>query len=261
MRGNLRFLVALVGTSLKASLALRGAFLVRATFMALNNVIFFAMWWIFFTKFESVRGWTLADMAAIFSLCAAAFGFAVSVGSGIPELSRRVAEGDLDSFLTQPKSVLAQCIASKGEAAGWGDFLSGAVFFVLCGYFTFAVVPLWLLATLCGALVFLATGVIFHSLAFWMGNTSPLSRQLWEFTITFSLYPRTVFGGALKVLLYTALPAGFISFLPVELIRHPNPKTLAMVVGGALLYATLAAVVFAAGLRRYESGNRFGVRA
>jgi len=35
---------------------------------------------------------------------------------------------------------------------------------------------------------------------------------------------------------------------------------LLAVVGGALLYTLLAVLVFRAGLRRYESGNRFGVR-
>ena len=61
MRATLRFLRALVATNLKASLALRGAFWARVVFMMANNLIFFVMWWVFFERFEEVRGWRLPD--------------------------------------------------------------------------------------------------------------------------------------------------------------------------------------------------------
>ena len=61
-------------------------------------------------------------------------------------------------------------------------------------------------------------------------------------------------------MLYTGLPAGFISFLPVELLREFSWPTFLAVLGATAVYAGLAFAVFAAGLRRYESGNRFGVR-
>jgi ABC-2 type transport system permease protein len=106
-----------------------------------------------------------------------------------------------------------------------------------------------------------ATGVLFHATAFWLGPVNSLARQAWEFLITFSVYPHTIYGGVLRLLLFTALPAGFVGFLPVELVRRFEWTTLAALVGGSLVYAVLAVVVFRLGLRRYESGNRFGVRA
>jgi ABC-2 type transport system permease protein len=260
MLANLRFLLALLRTNMRASMALRGAFLVRVGFMAANNLIYFVMWWVFFTKYERVRGWALADMAALFAVCAGAFGLAVVLGGGVRDIARRIVDGDLDTCLTQPKSPLVQTTASRSEPSGWGDMASGLALLALSGYATPAAVPLWLVSSVFGALVFLATGVIFQSLAFWMGDTSTFSRQAWEFIIMFSLYPRTLFGGWLKLLLFTAVPAGFVSFLPVELVRDFRVTTLLAVVGGALLYSALAALVFAAGLRRYESGNRFGLR-
>ncbi len=261
MRATLHFLRGLVALNIKASLALRGAFWARVVFMMANNLIFFVMWWVFFERFEEVRGWRLPDMAALFGICAGAFGLAVVFGGGVRELSRLIVNGDLDSFLTQPKPPLLHSIASKSEAAGWGDVVSGAVLLGLSGYLTPLGVPAALLAMVCGALVFLAWGVMVHSLAFWAGDTSSISRQMWEFLIAFSCYPKTIFVGWLKVVLFTLLPAGFISFLPVELVRGFHVAGALAVVGGAALYTLLAVLVFRAGLRRYESGNRFGVRA
>ena len=109
--------------------------------------------------------------------------------------------------------------------------------------------------------MFTASGVILHSLAFWLGRVEGLARQLWEFLITFSIYPRPLFAGALKLMLFTLIPAGFIGYLPVELLREFTWLGLAAALSGAVLYVGLALLVFDRGLRQYESGSRFGVRA
>ena len=257
----MRYFLALIATNLKASLALRGAFWLKATFMMLNNLIFFVMWWVFFERFEEVRGWRIADMAALYGMVAGAFGLSVIFGGGARHLARAIAEGDLDCVLTQPKSPLLQSVASRSEAPGFGDVASALVLIGLSGYVTPASAVAGLIGMVCGALVFVATTVIIHSLAFWLGNVSSLARQMSDFLIVFSAYPKTVFTGAIKFLLYTAVPAGFVSFLPVELVRGFSWPVLLAVVGAAALYCALAVVVFSAGLRRYESGSRFGVRA
>jgi ABC-2 type transport system permease protein len=137
---------------------------------------------------------------------------------------------------------------------------SGVMFLAASGLVGWRAWPLAAIAVAVSAVMFVASGVILHSSAFWLGRTQVVARQAWEFLITFSIYPRPLFGGALKVLLFTALPAGFIGYLPYELVREFRWPGLAAAVGGAAVYAALAAWVFAAGLRRYESGNAFLVR-
>jgi ABC-2 type transport system permease protein len=64
----------------------------------------------------------------------------------------------------------------------------------------------------------------------------------------------------MKIVLFTIIPADFVSYLPVALLREPSLATLGGALGGAALYAALAVWLFHRGLRRYASGNRFGVR-
>ena len=56
-------------------------------------------------------------------------------------------------------------------------------------------------------------------------------------------------------MLFTFIPTGFISYVPLQLLRSFSWSML----GGLLLFtlgaAILAVFVFQAGLRRYESGN------
>jgi ABC-2 type transport system permease protein len=257
---ELRFLLALVRTNLKSALALRGAFWLQAIFMIANNALFFTFWWIFFARFEEVRGWRVADVSALYGIVAAAFGAAVVFAGGIRELSLRVTSGDLDGYLTLPKSPLLHLVASRMSASGWGDMLSGAIFIAMSGLVTWRNWPLAVLAVAAGAIVFVATAVILHSAAFWLGRVEVVARQTWEFLITFSIYPSPLFGGAMKLLLFTVLPAAFIGWLPCELLRDFRWSGLALVVAGAAGYTAIAAWVFALGLRRYESGNQFQVR-
>lgn len=256
-----RYLLALLGTSLRASMALRGAFWLQVAFMLLNNLIFFVMWWVFFGEIGEVRGWRVGDMAAIYGVCAGAFGLAVVFGGGAREIARLVSEGDLDTYLALPRHPLPACIAARSRPSGWGDIVSAFVLIGFSGYARPAVLPLGIVASVCGGAVFCSATVIANCVAFWFGDTRTFSTQVSDFLVIFGGYPKTVFTGALRLFLYVVVPAGFFSFLPVELVRGFSWPLLLGVAGGALLWVALMVGVFALGLRRYESGNRFGVRA
>ena len=255
-----RFASALVATNLKASLALRGAFALQAAFMLLNNVTFFIVWVLFFHRFESIGGWELGDVGLLFGVAAAGFGVSVVLAGGLDRLSAAILDGDLDPVLVQPKHPLLQELGSRSRASGWGDIATGAVFLAIEGALWSERLPLALGAILASAAVFTAAGVLFHSAAFWLGRVETLARQAHEFTLTFSLYPQPLFGGTVRILLFTAIPAGFVSYLPVEVVRSPDPLAFAAAIAGAAAFTLLALGVFALGLRQYESGNRFGVR-
>jgi len=257
---QLRFATALLATNWKAALALRGAFWAQVAGMALNNLLFFTMWWIFFDRFEEIRGWRVGDMLALFGVVAAGFGSSVVVAGGVRDLARTIVEGELDALLTQPKNVLHHALGSRSLAHGWGDLTSGVLFVLVSGVLAPSSLPWLAVAVALSCAMFVASGVMLHSLAFWLGNVETLARTAWEFLVTFSLYPPVLFSGALRLVLFTLVPAGFIGYLPAGLLREFAWSDLALAVGGVGAYGALAAWVFRCGLARYESGSRFGVR-
>jgi ABC-2 type transport system permease protein len=253
---SMRYFAALLSTNLKAAVALRGAFWLQACFMLLNNLIFVVVWWIFFERFKSINGWQAGDTYLLYGLVAAAFGVSIVFAGGARELSRVISDGALDTYLTQPKSPLLQVVFSKTYASGWGDIVSGAVLVAYSERIGVLDIPLVVFAVGCGAIVFTATAVAVHSVAFWAGQIDSLARQFTEFLITFSIYPERIFAGWLRVLLFTAVPAGFIGFLPVTLVSEFSWTRLAVLGGGTVTYVLIALGIFALGLRRYESGNQ-----
>jgi ABC-2 type transport system permease protein len=254
-----RFLRALLATNLKASLALRGAFLLQALLMMVNNLMFFSTWWLLFQRFPEVRGYRMPDLMALFGLSGVGYGSCVVAFGGVMELSRTIAEGQLDALLTQPKSVLLRAIASRSRASGWGDIASGVLMLALSGYVSWQRLPLALLTCLLATTVFVASAVLLNSAAFWLRDIESATFNVYHFMVAFTLYPPTLFGPGVKVLLLTVLPAALAVHLPVELLREFQVGRALVAVSGAVAYAALAIVVFHRGLTRYVSGSRFGV--
>ncbi len=260
IRGTLHFLRGLALMNLRSSLALRGAFWLQAGFMVLNNLAFFATWWLLFERFPQIGGWRIGDLLTLFGVVATGFGGSMVLAGGWRELARGIRDGELDSCLVQPKPVLLHLVGSRTVASGWGDLATGLGMLLVSGALEPAKLPATGVAVLASASVFTANGILVQSLAFWIDGMDALARQISEFTLTFSLYPRPLFSGGISFLLYTVLPAGFVGFVPAELVRAPSLALGAAALGAALFWVGLAGFVFQRGLARYASGNRIGVR-
>jgi ABC-2 type transport system permease protein len=98
------------------------------------------------------------------------------------------------------------------------------------------------------------------SLSFFLGNAGVLADQWRAAMITFSTYPSILFEGAVKVLLYTLVPAGFVSYLPAQALRDLSLADAGLALAGSLGVLVAGVAVFYAGLRRYESGNLMEMR-
>jgi ABC-2 type transport system permease protein len=230
----------------------------QTTFMAINNLVFFVFWWILLHRVEHIRGWRLPDMALLFGVVACAYGLTVTVAGGVRELARFIDEGTFDTWLTQPKPTLIYALLARSQASGIGDMGSGLLLIALSGAVKASMIPLLALSIASSAIVLLASGVVIFSLAFWLGRVDTAARQLFESIVTFALYPEPLFGGAMKLLLFTLLPAGVVGYLPVRLLRQPSLGTALTLVCASAAYGTIALGIFGRGLRRYSSGSRFG---
>jgi ABC-2 type transport system permease protein len=254
---NLSFVRALVATNLKATLALRSAFVIQVGFMALNNFTFFVFWWALMVRVTTLRGWNLSDIELLFGIVAAAFGLTVTLAGGVRHLGRLIDDGALDTLLTQPKSVLVHALGMRAQPSGCGDLISGLIFVAWAGHVSWRTMPIVVVVIVASALIFVACGIVFFSLAFWLGRAETVATQLWELLVTFSLYPEPLFGGALRLVLFTLLPAGFVGYLPVRILRAPSFASVATLLLVAIAYLCAAVLLFDRGLRRYSSGSRF----
>ena len=249
----------LISASFRSALALRATFFLRALLMFANNFIFFVTWIVLFQRVDNISGWRLHDVALVFGISAGSYGIACAILNGFLNLPELISTGALDSYLLMPFGLIRLILTSRAEPSAWGDVFSGFVFLHVSGYMSFAMLPTIALCVLCGAAVFVASGLIFHSLAFWLQDVDDLASKLWECTITFSLYPEAIFPLGVRLLLYTIWPAGLIVFFPCRILREHAPCLFLVLVPATVLFCLAAFFVFRLGLLRYESGNRWSV--
>ena len=246
--------------NLNAQLEYRGAFVMQVAAMFLNDGVWLVFWTLFFTRFPVLRGWSITDVITVWALTASGFGLAHALYGNVLMLAGMVAQGQLDAWMLYPRALLPHMLLGRMHASAWGDALFGYAVYLLFVRPDLPHFLLFVLLTLSAMLVFVGFGVLTGSLSFFMGNASSLADQ-WRFAmITFSTYPSVLFEGAIKLLLYTLVPAGFVSYLPVQALRELAPRYALLAFGGALGVLAAGVVVFYLGLRRYESGNLMEMR-
>jgi len=260
MKRELTFLLALWKANLLAAMEYRASFISQVIGMMLNNAFYFVFWWVFFDRFEQIRGWELKDMFLMFGVVAAAFGAGVFLFGNALLLADVIAGGRLDYYLSLPRPVLIHTLASRSQASGMGDFLYGVLSFLIAGQYSLDSIARFVIGVVFATTVFISFFVLVQSLAFWTGNASMLAQQAQNAIITFAIYPITLFDGTAKFLLFTVVPAAFIGAIPAEFIRAFTWGNLVLLVGAASGFLTLSVFVFHRGLRRYESGSAIQVQ-
>lgn len=258
-KANLRFLRVQLRTSLRAAIALRGAFLLELSFMALNNLIFFTFWWALFLRVPTVRGFALADVAVLFGLVAISYGLHVVLAGGASELGRMIVDGELDTYLTHPKPTLLAVLGSRSRASGMGDVASGLGLILWFGRLSWHSIPWFVLAVTASTVVLTATVTSFWSLAFYLGQIRAVVQLAFEMLLNFSLYPKVLFGGLIKGLMFTLIPAAYIGHWPASLVRTPSLLSALLLTLIACGYWLGACLLFRRGLEHYNSGSRFGL--
>lgn len=257
---TLRFIGAYFVANLQAALEYRAAFWASVLVMIANDSLWLLFWWSYFQRFPLVDGWQQTDVVVIWSISALGIGMSNAVLGNAPRLAQLIMTGGLDAYLGMPRNVLLHACISGTDPASWGDvlFALGAYLLLLrpdpLHFLLFFILGMLV------ALVFASFVIIFGSLAFFMGNTDGLTQQMVGALVTFATYPMNIFTGAVKVLLFTIIPAGFISFVPLQLLHRFTWLLSGAMLGFTLLILFCAVGCFQLGLKRYESGNLLGMQ-
>lgn len=262
--GRARRLLAFVLHSWKLNLSgameFRFSFMLTVGTMVLNNIVWIIFWGMYFQRFPVLNGWELHDIMMLWAVTAGGFGFMSTLFGNATRLASLIATGQLDVYLAQPKPVLLHVLISRMSVSAIGDILFALLIYVCFGDLSFAGIVKFALALTLSTLIHIFFAVIVGCFAFWLGNAEGLSIQLVNALMTFATYPTSIFRGLGKIALFTVIPAGFISYMPIGLLKQIDGLFLAGASAVTLLLCGGAIALFYRGLRRYASGNMIGLR-
>ncbi|MDP2872098.1 MAG: ABC-2 family transporter protein [Bacillota bacterium] len=260
LRSHLALLRAYLAANMAMAMEYRAAFFGQVFGMLISNGLWLSYWILFFGRFRVVRGWERQDVLMLWAIIAVGYGLAEVLFGAWRRLAALIADGQLDFYLVLPKSPLWHLLMSRSSPAGWGDLVFGVTVFAVWGQPTIARAGLFSLAAIAAGGLLLGVGIVFNALAFFLGHSIGLSSQVEMAMIHFSTYPGAIFGGFTRVLLFTLIPAGFINGMPVSVMREGHVAPLVIALAAAAAWIAAGQLLFALGLRRYESGNLMGPR-
>jgi ABC-2 type transport system permease protein len=257
-----KFLWALIKTNLSQAYSLKLNFWIETIFMTANNFIMFLTWVILFNKFQSINGWGIGHLILMNAVTMCAYAaYAVFFRGLADTLAGYIERGELDNFILQPRNILINVAGSRCNPSACGDFLSGVIFFAWSGMLLLETIPLALLSIILGFFIFISVAIFIGSLAFYIKDVEGWGQQIMNIFLHLSTQPGSIYIGGMKLFLMFVFPAGMLTFIPVEMITNPTSGGILTAVGITAMFLLFSVCFFYRGLKRYESGNVFGVRS
>lgn len=256
----MRFLLLAILLNLKKALALRSALLLTIVIIILKQSLFLTGWYFFFERYQSIHGWTMAHMLAMYGVAFFSIGFVELFFYGIKELPKTIYSGQLDVFMLQPKNIILNLALSRGEISAIGEIVMSLILLGYSGYLSSHFLVLLLILPI-GALFNFSLCLYLGSLAFFIEDAGDFIKEVYLNAVIIQTQPNSAYKGALKLFTMTVLPVAFLSFFPIEYLRTGSSYALAFSTLGTLLFFMVACLLFQTGLKRYKSGSAITLKS
>jgi ABC-2 type transport system permease protein len=210
-------------------------------------------------RFGGIAGWSKAELIFLFGFATTAAGLRqMMFGYNVASISRRIGRGQLDHSLVQPQP-LALSFATEGFSPvsgiygvtpGIGLLVAGAALSHVA--VTPAFVGKLVICLVASMTTVLAASFAIGAAAFWAPRGAEEISMRADSLLALTDFPLDPLPTALRTVLLTAVPAGFVAWFPASALlgrRPPSDWVLSPVV--ALVAALVAIAIFRKGLRHY----------
>lgn len=231
-----------------------GALVAQMSVMILNDATWVLFWVIFARRVGTIGGWDVERLLLLQAVLTTAGGLSLGVFANARRIGTMAVQGDLDAVLALPVAPLPFVLLRRIEPVNLGDLAFGIVLFAVAGDPTPARALVFIGVVLASATLLTGFLVLTGALAFFAGRSE--SGELgFHAMLLLGAYPVDLFAGAVRVLLFTAVPAAFIAAVPARIIDEADLGSVLGLVAAAAVFAVGAAATFTLGLRRYTSGS------
>ena len=262
VKNTLKFLFLSLIYNIKTSMEYKKSFIIQVIFMIVNNGFFLIFWIVVFDiNNGDVNGIQMNDILYLWSIPVASWGLANFMFGGVREINRYVLTGGLDTYLLQPKNMILNIATSKCDFGACGDLIYGLVLgWIACGgnFFQYIKVLLYIFIA---TIISVDSFILIRILSIWIGEVDKIA-HIYENSlfITFSTYPFEIFGGFIKFMMFTVVPAAYVSYIPIKLLNKFDLKIFLILIIATVFYSAFAIKVFYKSLEKYESGNNIAMK-
>jgi ABC-2 type transport system permease protein len=255
---GLRLYLRYLAISIRAQLAYPVTFAMKAVGHMLATGIEFLGIWALFSRFGSVGGWTLPEVALLYGTIDIAFAFADATSRGFDKLGDLLKAGDFDRMLVRPRSTVLQLLGYELQLMRIGRLAQGlAVLVWASGAIAWSAASVALLVGAIGGTVCLFIGIVVlqATSAFWTIE----SLEVWNaFTYGGNYagqYPMAIYSRWFQRFFTAIVPLACTTYYPVRAIlgRDTLDAWHAAAPLAGVAFLALALAVWRLGLRKHAS--------
>jgi ABC-2 type transport system permease protein len=261
---SLRLYFRYAAVQLRAQMQYPASFWMMTVSFFLGMALEFAGIVILFHRFGTLRGWTLPEIAMLYSIMGIGIALAEGIGRGFDTFPALIKSGDFDRLLLRPRSTVLQVLGTDMQLMRAGRLLQALVILawavrVLPIEWTLPKCALLLLAMMGATCVFGGLFVLQATFCFWTIE----GLEIWN-AVTYggnetAQYPLTVYRPWFRRFFTWVVPLACANYLPLgAILGRPDPlgappavQWCAPLVGILFLLACLR--VWRLGVRHYTS--------
>ena len=254
----------LVAAQVRSQLQYRASFALQLLSQFLASFVGFVALLLLFQRFDSLAGWSRAEVAFLYGLGGLAFGLSEVAAGSFASLSVAIQTGTFDRVLTRPVGTFVQVLASDVQLRRLGRAAQGAVALgIAIGWLEIAWTAPKLLvlasAVVSGVLIFGAIWVIGAAVTFWTVQTSEVTNVFTYGGEELVSYPLPIYADGLRRFFTFVVPLAFVTYLPaLYILDRPDPLGLPYALRFcsplvAVLFLLVARGAWEFGVRHYQS--------
>jgi ABC-2 type transport system permease protein len=214
-----RLYLSYAAASVRSQMQYPGSFLMQAVGNLLASGIELVGIWALFARFNTLRGWTLPEVALFYGLVQVAFALAEAFGRGFDIFDRQVKNGGFDRLLLRPRPLWFQVAATDVQVMRVGRFLQGAAVLAWAlASLDVALTPLRLLQVLGaiagGAALFVGLFVLQATMAFWTTESLEVMNTVTYGGAETGQYPLPIYRRWFRGFFTVVVPLACVTYYP-----------------------------------------------
>lgn len=261
---SLRLYFTLLRASLAGQLTYRRSFVMEMFGLALITGAELAAITFIFDRVESIQGWQRWEVLCIFGIVELAFCIAQTLAPGLESMAAFVRKGEFDRVLLRPMPTLLHMFGQRIALNRLGRGIVGlAVLLVALHHlqlgWSATQIAMLVISVLSSALVYVGLFTINAAFCFVSVEGDEAFNAFTYGGAQMSQMPLSIYPGWVRGLFMYLIPVGFVVYFPsVALMDRPDPLGMPewfcwLSVPVSLVWMLLAALLWQAGVRRYQS--------
>lgn len=257
----------LVGARIRAQMQYKASFWIDLMSFGLMTALDFATIAILFSRFHTIGGWSVAEVALLYGLSTTAFSLNEMIARGFDRpFEIMMQRGTFDSILTRPLNSFFQVLASEFQLRRLGRTAQalavlGYAFVQLPIIWTPAHVILIPLTIASGVVIYLGLYVIGAAICFWTIKTPEVINAFTFGGNQLTSYPLSIYSQPLRAVFLWIIPVAFVDYpAALVLLGRTDPYGLAPSLAWAaplvaLVFLTIALAFWRIGVTKYQSAG------